>query len=221
MFIVQLFRKDDAMDNAMTPSGITDPQITKLTGNIRSGLEKYRKEFPTEASQIAIGSSECMKEMLAVFRKHVEAVSKSIIRTAKVNRSQTFKQAIDATNRVQYVNDDVVATAPKVEGDFEGFFFNFGRNVDFDKLDESLASIGLELIVDPQGLAQINADDPEFADKHPNGIQWKNANGKYCYVVFDRCEERDVEVDHGDDDWDDGWWFPCRRISTQALDIVS
>jgi hypothetical protein len=210
------------MDNAMSPSIITDPQITKLGGNMRAMLEKYRKEFPSEPSQRALENPACMKEMFAVFRKYVEAESKIIIRTAKPNRLQTFAQAIVATGCTPYLNDDVVANAPKADGDFEGIFVNIGRNVDCGKLDFTLAGLGFELIVDPQGLAQVNADDPTFADKYPNGTQWKDVEGKYCCAVFD-CwyVRRRVNVIRDGHCWHGDYWFPCRRISTESLTTVS
>ena len=134
-----------------------------------------------------------------------------ITRSCPVNRNHTFQDAINATGRKPYCNSNVVSTAPKCEGDFEGMFVNIGWIVDCDKLDTVLSELGFELIVDPQGLADLNASDPEFADKYPNGTQWKNKDGKFCCAVFSRWDgERDVVVDQDFYCWSGGWWFPCR-----------
>ena len=202
------------MAQTVTPSqqATTDAQITKTVSNYRALLEKHRSEFPIEAFQMALGNPELAKNQFAVLRSFVEAVSKTVTRSSTVNRSRTFQEALEATKRNLYLDKNVVLHTPKAEGDFEGIFVNLGRNVDCDKLDDELGKLGLELIVDPQGLADLNASDPEFADKYPNGTQWKNKEGKYCCVIFDRWSGGcGVGVAQCGDYWDVAWWFPCRR----------
>ena len=202
------------MNKIMTPSEetTTTGQIDKAVANYRAMLEKHASNFATTAVQQVLGQPELAKQQFSVFRTLVEAISKTIVRFAKVDRSRTMKQSIDATGRVQYVNDDVLATMPLGQGDAEAIFVKLGYNVDCDKLDEELGKLGFELIIDPQGLAAINEADQAFADEHPNGIQWKDTNGNYCYAVFNRWDDkRRVNVNQYDYYWYDRWWFPCRR----------
>jgi hypothetical protein len=133
-------------------------------------------------------------------------------RHAIVNRNLSLKAALVATGRKLYLNEAVVESMPRASGNIETILVNLGRKVDCDKLDAALAAIGMELIVDPQGLAAINEADPALADSHPNGTQWKDSEGKYCFVLFDRWfAGRYVRVDRGGSYWYSSCWFPCRR----------
>ena len=204
------------MTEIMTPSEkqMTAEQITKAVANYRAMLEKYAPNYAAAAVQQVLGMPELAKKQHEIFRSFVEAVSKTVVRATIVDRTRTAKESIAATNRVQYLNDNVLATMPLGCGDIEAIFVNLGRDVPCNKLDEELSKLGFELIVDPQGLASINEADSAFADNHPNGTQWKNAAGQYCFAIFDAWhDERSVHVDRRDGSWDDGWWFPCRRKS--------
>ena len=53
-----------------------------------------------------------------------------------------------------------------------------------------------------------NINDPAFADEHPNGTHWKNADDKWCFVTFNHwIDERYVYVDRDDGGWRAYWWF--------------
>jgi hypothetical protein len=135
-----------------------------------------------------------------------------ITRTAPVNRTRTPKEAMVAMGCVPYLNETVLASLPLGTGDTVTMsFYRFGRYIASDKLDKELAKVGLELDVDPIGQAAINEADKGFAETHPNGTQWKNADGKTCYAIFIRWDgERRVNVGQGDGGWGDFWWFPVR-----------
>lgn len=60
---------------------------------------------------------------------------------------------------------------------------NLGRDVNCDKLDEGLAKLNLDLIVDPQGLAAINETDQTFAYKY---TPWDHDNDNYRSAIFHR-----------------------------------
>ena len=61
---------------------------------------------------------------------------------------------------------------------------------------------------DPYAVAQVNKDDPSFADSHPNGMQWKDGNGRHCYVTFRRRDDvRKACCYRDENDWPDGWWL--------------
>lgn len=136
-----------------------------------------------------------------------------ITRPISVNRTRTNKEAFTSTGRVLHdIRTDAFVTMPCREGDFMATFVNLGCNPAPDQLERELAKLGWELIADPVGLAAFNEEDPTFADEYPNATQWKDANGKYCYVIFERWSgKRSVSVcSHSGDRWSNYWWFPCR-----------
>jgi len=58
----------------------------------------------------------------------------------------------------------------------------------------------------------VNEADPAFADEHPNGTHWKDAEGKWCFVAFVGWDdERRVNVHRSGLDWNAYWWFACVR----------
>ena len=140
-----------------------------------------------------------------------------IVRRVTVDLSLTAKQALDATGRVQYVNDSVVAEMPRgTSTQVEVHFFKLGRHVSCADLVKEYELRGLEP-VDPFTLAAINQEDQAFADTHPNGTQWTDAKGKVCCGAFDAWgDERDVLVRQNDDAWGALWWFGGVRKSAQA-----
>jgi len=199
------------MAETMTPSAesktTTAGQIDKAVANYRALLEKHSKEFGSEAVQLVLGQPELADEQLVVFRRRVEAISNIIVRRVHVNRGQTPKQAIDATGRVQYVNNDVLNAMPRGEGeDKEVFFFKLGRWINDDDLAKEYELRGL--VPDPYAQAQVNTDDPSFAEEHPNGCHWQDTEGKWNYAAFNCWRGgRFVSVSRGGDDWDGSWWF--------------
>ena len=202
------------MEKSMIPSenSMTYPQTDKGGDVFRSVLRKHRTEFPSDAAQKALGVEGLAKELLAVFRKYVELFSNPITRRVRVNRNQTPEEVLAATGRVQYINKDVVETMPKGEGEkTEVVFLKPGGQMSEDGLEKWFDERGFKLI-DPYSLAAVNKADPAFADKHPNGTQWKDADGKWCYIAFGRGDgERCVSVYRSDFGWRDGWWFAGRR----------
>ena len=82
-------------------------------------------------------------------------------------------------------------------------------------LEKEYALRGL-IPADPYSLAAVNEADPAFADKYPNGTQWKDASGNYCCAFFDRWRGgRRVSVRWRGRAWGADWWFPVRcKVST-------
>lgn len=199
------------MNKPMTPSAqeMTDGQINKVTDLLQSALRKHRGELDTNAVQQALGAKGLATDLLAVFRGHVEFFSNMIIRTVIVNRDQTPEQALIATGRKQYTDNNVVAAMPKGTGkEVKVVFFKVGCYIGDDDLEKEYESRGLKP-VDPFSLASVNEVDPAFADEHPNATHWKDSGGKWCYAAFRRWNggERDVDVRRHGFGWGDGWWF--------------
>lgn len=136
----------------------------------------------------------------------------TIIRNIKVNRTLSGKQAVNATGRKKYVTDAVVDAMPSgTEVEMEVHLVPFKRYVVATKLDEELAALGYKMI-DPIASCAMNEADPELADKYPNGVQWKDASGKFCCAAFDHwLDGRGVSVRQRGSGWHDSWFFPCVR----------
>ena len=139
------------------------------------------------------------------------------IRTVAVDRSRTPQQALNATGRKQYTDRKVVDSMPrtKTEGieEAEVFFFKPRPKsyenglISDDRLEAEFDFVSLEA-ADPYAQAAVNEADPAFADTHPNGTHWKDANGKWCFASFFRwLDEPRVHVYRRDLDWYDCWWF--------------
>lgn len=146
-----------------------------------------------------------MKKMI-LFSKPIPGVQivNMIVRHVKVNRRRSPKEVLNATGRVQFTSDDVVAEMPKGEGEETDVFFlklKLDRciisNDDLEKVFEfcELKS------ADTYSQAAVNEADSAFADVYPNCTHWKNANGKWCLFAFNRSGgKRFVHVyqhDHG------------------------
>lgn len=145
--------------------------------------------------------------------KRAEAVSNLIVRTAKVNRSRSQQEAIEATGRTQYTDREVVDSMPKGEGDeVEVVFFKLdlsNRNgfISDDDLEKEFDLCGLKP-ADPISVAAVNEADSAFADEKPHGTHWKDAKGNWCYAAFRRWDdELEVRVYRSDGVWRGSWWF--------------
>lgn len=185
----------------MSPSSITAGQIGKFQELLGAGLRKSGLLSDPSQQVLETQGEPLVAELVAAIRKRVEAVSNMIVRRVRVDRSRTHKQALDATGRTQYVNEEVLATAPKGIGEeVDVFFFDLDYDPTVDQLDHELELRGLGSDVD--ALIAANAADPAFADDRPNATQWRDANGKACSAVFYRFDgERHVYVYRSGIEW--------------------
>ena len=120
--------------------------------------------------------------MTDVTRSSVE--EKIIVRVVTVDRTRTPEAALTATGRRQYVTKEVVAAMPNSKDKTKKVtFFHVGRTISDEELEKEFTKHNLTP-VDPFTLAAINEADPTFADKYPNGTQWKDVIGKVCKAVF-------------------------------------
>ena len=128
----------------------------------------------------------------------------------RVDRTRNPQQVLDATGRRQYTNKAVVATMPSrgtgVEENVTVEFFPISKNASDDEVARMFEDRGLK--DDPYAVSAVNEADPAFADKYPNGTQWKDADDNWCYAAFNRNgDERYVYVCRDDYDWQDYWWL--------------
>jgi len=196
----------------MTPSAesraMTDGQIAKAVSNYRALLEKHAGEFDSRTAQIVLGQPELANEMLSVFRRRAEAISEMIVRRVTVVRNRNPQEAISATNRTEYLNNEVVDDMPRCEGEeVEVYFFPLKKYTSVADVQRMMEECGLK--PDPYAVDAVNEQDPIFADKHPNFTQWVDKNGNHCYLAFSRWDgKRDVDCSRSESGWD-GDWFVC------------
>ncbi len=202
------------LTKALTPSKpVTEGQIGKVQELLGSAMRKHASELPSDSVQLVVSQEgdALQADLLAVIRKRVERRVNTIVRVvSKLDRTRKPQQVLDATGRFQYMDNSVVATMPSngtgVEENVTVVFFKLGRNISDDELQRELDERGLTS--DPYAQAAVNEADPAFADEHPNGTHWKNANGKWCFAAFKRHDDgRSVGVGRDDGDWFVGWWF--------------
>ena len=182
------------MAETMTPS-ITDEQIDKATDQLRAAMRKHREEIPKDVAQQALGVDNLGMRMFAVFRQVVEAMANMITRIVDVDNT-----VVTAMPKGKGGKTEVIFFKPRPEAYANGLITD-------DNLEKEFEFVGLKP-ADPCSLDQVNTDDPAFADTHPNGTHWKNAEGKWCFAAFRRWHgERIVDVREGGRDWSGVWWF--------------
>ncbi len=193
--------------SSMSPS-ITPGQMSKFYDLLVAALRK--SGLPSEPTQQVLEThgGTLADEFVAAVRKRVDAISDMIVRRVTVNRNRTPQDMLDATGRNQYTDKDVVKAMPRGTGDeAEVIFFKVGRYLSDADLDKEYDLRGLKP-ADPFSLGAVNEADLAFADEHPNGTHWQDANGKWCYAAFLRWHVgRLVLVDRDDDGWSDDWFF--------------
>lgn len=153
------------------------------------------------------------EEQFIALRTRVERRAEMIVCHFKVDRTKSRETMIASLGRKEYVDADVLATMP-TDGPDEGdlFFFPLKRDTPVSEIPQAFES--RDLVPDYMAQMQVNADDPAFADEHPNGMQW----GKNSCAAFDGWRgERRVSGGRGDNDWDGHCWLAGRRkVSTQT-----
>lgn len=127
----------------------------------------------------------------------------------QIDWSQSNEEALRATGFSQAVNSDVVAKMPKGEkltGINEFVFCNCGYCMSNHRLSEKFTKNNW--VISPFIQIKINELFPELADKYPNGTSWRDSNGEWFYIAFNRwVDGRSVRVGRSDYDWSVGWWF--------------
>ena len=210
---------DEQFDASKT---MTQDQIDEAVESYRALLETQASEFGAAAVQQALGQSGLADEQFAAFRQHVGLFRNCIVRRTKVNRRRSPQAALDATGRRQYTDDEVVKSMPVGGSDeVDVVFFKpepwetrsgFMSDDDLEK-----ACARRNLMSDPCAVAAANEDDPTFADNHPNAAHWRDAEGKWCFVAFDRWGVgRRVRVRRDGGGWHGDWLFSGSRKCTSS-----
>ncbi len=202
------------MTQVVTPSkSITKGQAGKFVdvavdALVKSGLPSDPTQQVLESQGAALAD-----EFVGLVRKRVEVLTGMIMRRVTVDRSHAPQAMLDATGRKQYTTQSVVDAMPRGVGEETDVFFFKPDPAEYkdgwiseDELARQYELRGLR--ADPYAQGAVNEADPAFADEHPNGTQWKDAQGKWCFAVFGRWGGgRRVYVYRGDDGWGDDWFF--------------
>lgn len=142
-----------------------------------------------------------------------------------VDRSRNPQAALDARGLDQYGDRRVVAAMPKGEGDtaqvvfFEPDLSDREGGISDDDLEQEFVTRGL--INDPIAVIAFNEAHPGFADDHPNCAHWRDAAGRWCYVLFRRFNDsRRVYCDRHRSSWYSGLLFAgIRKQGPQSQEI--
>lgn len=201
------------MTQIMTAAEMTDGQIENAVNKLRDAMRKHRSLVTSDVAQQVLSVENLGMIMLTPFLERAKAVPGTIVRTVKVNRIRSKQEAIEATGRAQYTDQEVVDSMPKGEGDeVEIVFFkpDLSKRKGFisdDDLEKEFDLRGLKP-ADPISVAAVNEVDPAFADDKPHSTHWKCVKGNWhCATFSRRNDERDVYVNRYDIGWSDVWWF--------------
>ncbi len=193
----------------MSPSvsEITAGQIGKLQEILAARLRKSGLQSDAVQQVLENQGDEVADEMVGAVRRRVEAVSNMIVRRVTVNRSRSPRNMIAATKRAEYLDNSVVKTMPRNEGDeVDVFFFKVGRDVPVADLAKEYELRGL--VPDHYAQGAVNEVDPAFAAEHPNSTQWQDEDGNFCYLTFFRWDgKRYVDCRRYNAGWRVHWWF--------------
>ncbi len=212
-------------DASLNPSKISNNQIRKLGVQFEDALRKAEPLSAEAQDLIENGWDELKDETLAAISTAVQTVldrkRNTITFKVKVKRGLTGQQVLDNTGRKQYKTQSVVDSMPLLPGEgeeeVEFVFFRANRSTPDSEVEARLKKRGL--VQDIAAQAQCNADHPEFADDHPNGASWKDANGNWCYACFDRDfdGERYVLVDESCSGWLGHVWLGGRKVQQPSV----
>lgn len=197
------------MAHAVSPSEnmISKGQAGKFADLLVAALAKSGMPSAETQRVLEHQGATLVAQFIAQVQAKVDQVSKIVRRTVAVDRSLSPQAAISATDRRQYVTDNVLASMPTGTADTVPIeFIQLPKWMDDAAADALLAEQGL-VAVDPFALAALNAVEKDFARRHPCFTHWQDANGKWCCAAFgDWRVERGVYVDRRNGGWGGDWW---------------
>jgi hypothetical protein len=204
------------MTQIMTAAQMTDGQIENAVGKLRDAMRKHRSEITSEIAQQVLGTENLGMMMFTPFREQAEAIGGFIVRRTKVNRKRNPQEALDATDHVQYTDRKIVDAMPGGEGDEVEVCFFKPEVLEYDS-SGSMSDDNLEkamqrryLKKDPIAVITFNEKNPSFANENPHVAHWKDEEGNWCYVAFNRDGE--VIVNRNDRKWHYNWYYAGVRI---------
>lgn len=107
------------------------------------------------------------------------------------------------TDRIKYIDEEVLSSAPKATKVKDLVFFKVGKFICDDELEKEYISRGLTP-VSPHNLFEYDKTNREKMDEMKYvATHWKDKDGKWCYAAFSRWGDgkRSVNVNRNDCDW--------------------
>ncbi len=146
--------------------------------------------------------------------------------------NKTLQQLLNESGFIQYINKEVVNSAPKLKlkKGAKIYFFKLDKYYTDDELKEEYEKRGL-IPCDAYMLAKQAKDF--ISEKKYLFTHWKDQDNKWCFAAFGEWDGggRRVSVDSYGSRWFDHWWASGVRKSfalgnkpsseTQSLDLES
>ncbi len=135
--------------------------------------------------------------------------SEMFTRTVRVDRSMKPLQAFNGITSHRQCLDEAAVNGMPLGTDEEVtlHFFPIKKRLTSVQFASELEKRNLK--PDPMAQTAFNQADPEFADKYPNGTQWQDQAGNFCYAFWRGWRgSRAVSVVESSDGWGGGW-FAC------------
>lgn len=127
-----------------------------------------------------------------------------------VYESYTSSQVLALLSRAftLYIDNDVFLAMPRLQKGTVGLeFFQEPQAVASERL-EGLMVERERVLVDAYALIAWNLAHPEYSVLCPNGTQWRNASGDFCYVAFWAHEgNRNIAIAENPGLWQPKWTF--------------
>lgn len=131
----------------------------------------------------------------------------------EVDRSCAASAALSSLGCELFLDHAVISSMPLLHGGFNATWVSIGREVDFADVPAELRKHGRELIQDPIGVIAANQKDNKLSSEYPNGTQWQDREGNWCFVAFKfRYGKPVVHVGKGVDSWTADWFFPTMPL---------
>lgn len=181
---------------------IAEIKTAKLNALVKMLMKQTGSDWPEGAIDCFLYGKWVARPAAEVSSGELPTLSASVDRSLPLQRmfGEDFSEADIAEMNIPLGKGDQVTMS----------FFCAGSYVKADMLGEVLRRFGLELIVDPVGLAAIYQAHPEFAGNHRGFTQWKNDAGKVWCLL---CSERGSYVHRRGNMRDCDWWYPVRPIA--------
>ena len=122
----------------------------------------------------------------------------------KINLKLTNQKALDLTGRTQYIDQEVVKSAPQhKDKEVKLEFFKTDKFTSVQELAEEYEKRGLR----PADLRELCIYDKENTDYDYFATQWE-IDGIFYFATFLRWDgRRSVGVSRHGGVWHDDWWF--------------
>lgn len=131
-------------------------------------------------------------------------------RPVTVDRSRSFEDLVSAIGGIYSLDPEALASMPR-GAKAETIVYLFPVRRFFSGPELSRRCILRGITADPYALAQLNADDPSFMEKHPNGAQWMSGGRWYCLTFRSDQGRPMVGMSRVVGGWVGYWWLSGAR----------